>query len=142
MNRRNFIDVVSTLFSQRRNNVEKCTSTQLSFSTKYQPWNNVDERWRSTLFQCWFNVDVFAGYWGAFLKEQLSSVMLRKRDEVSFKSHSWAFTTQQTIIYSKSNSRNTRKKCEICSKLTIKTPEGRHWRRRSCVFIGNFKHIS
>ena len=38
----------------------------------------------------------------------------------------------------KVNNRNTRKKCEICSKLTIKTPE----RRRSGVFIVNFEHIS
>ena len=27
----------------------------------------------------------------------------------------------------KVNSRNTRTRCEICSKLTIKTPERRHW---------------
>ena len=32
-------------------------------------------------------------------------------------------------------------KSEICSKLTIKTPERRHW-RRSSVFIVNFEHIS
>ena len=32
---------------------------------------------------------------------------------------------------------NTRKKCEICSKLRIKTVE-----RRSGVFILNFEHIS
>ena len=36
------------------------------------------------------------------------------------------------------NNRNTRKMCEICSKLTIKTPE----RRPSGVFIVNFEHIS
>ena len=41
-------------------------------------------------------------------------------------------------IYSfKFNNRNTRKRCEICLKLTIKTPERRH-----CVFIVNFGHIS
>ena len=40
-----------------------------------------------------------------------------------------------------SNSRNTRKKCEVCSKLTITTPERRHW-HRSTVFIVNFEHIS
>ena len=39
----------------------------------------------------------------------------------------------------KINNRNTRKKCEIFSKLTIKTPERRHW-RRSGVFIVNFEH--
>ena len=41
----------------------------------------------------------------------------------------------------KINNRNTRTRCEICSKLTIKTPERRHW-RRSGVFIVNFEHIS
>ena len=30
---------------------------------------------------------------------------------------------------------------EICSKLTIKMPERRHW-RRSGIFIVNFEHIS
>ena len=40
----------------------------------------------------------------------------------------------------KVNNKNTRKRCEICSKLTIETPE-RHW-RRSGVSIVNFEHIS
>ena len=38
----------------------------------------------------------------------------------------------------KLNNRNTRTRCEICSKLTIKTPESRQW-RRSGVFIVNFE---
>ena len=41
----------------------------------------------------------------------------------------------------KVNNRNTRKRCEICSKLTIKTTERSHW-RRSGVFIVNFEHIA
>ena len=41
----------------------------------------------------------------------------------------------------KVNTRNTRTRCEICSKLTIKVPERRHW-RRSGTFIVNFEHIS
>ena len=41
----------------------------------------------------------------------------------------------------KVNNKNTRTRCEICSKLTIKTPERRHW-RRSDIFIVNFEHIS
>ena len=41
----------------------------------------------------------------------------------------------------KVNNRNTRTRCETCSKLTIKTPERRKW-RRSGVFIVNFEHIS
>ena len=51
----------------------------------------------------------------------------------------------------KVNNRNTKTRCEICSKLTIKTPERRQWWRRSgvfkwwlrsCVFIVSFEHIS
>ena len=41
----------------------------------------------------------------------------------------------------KVNDRNTRTRCEICSKLTIKIPERRHW-CRSGIFIVNFEHIS
>ena len=37
----------------------------------------------------------------------------------------------------KVNNRNTRTWCEICSKLTIKTPE----RRRSSVSIANLEHV-
>ena len=36
---------------------------------------------------------------------------------------------------------NTRKRCKICSKWTIKTPEQRQW-RRSGGLIFNFEHIS
>ena len=46
------------------------------------------------------------------------------------------------IIYLfKANNRNRRKRCEICSKLTMKRPEQNNW-RRSGVFIVNFMHIS
>ena len=41
----------------------------------------------------------------------------------------------------KVNNRNPRTRSGICSKLTIKTPERRHW-RRSGVFIVNFEHTS
>ena len=37
--------------------------------------------------------------------------------------------------------RKTWTRCEICSKLKIKTPERRYW-PRSGVFIANFEHIS
>ena len=46
-----------------------------------------------------------------------------------------------SIYLLKVNNRNIRKRCDICSKLTIKTPERRLW-RRSGVFIVNFEHIS
>ena len=42
------------------------------------------------------------------------------------------------IYLLKVNNRNTRASCEICSQLTIKTPERRHWH---CVFIFNFEYV-
>ena len=45
------------------------------------------------------------------------------------------------IYLLKVNNRNTRTSSEICSKLTMKTPERRQW-RCSGVFIINFEHIS
>ena len=50
-------------------------------------------------------------------------------------------TNPAGIYLFKVNNRNTRTRCEICSKLTINTPERRQW-RRSGVFIVNFEHIS
>ena len=41
----------------------------------------------------------------------------------------------------KVNNRNTRTRCEICSKLTLKIPKQRQW-CRSGVFIVNFEHMS
>ena len=48
---------------------------------------------------------------------------------------------RSNIYLYKVNNRNTTKRCEICSKLTIKNPERRHW-RASGVFIVNSEHIS
>ena len=45
------------------------------------------------------------------------------------------------IYLFKVNNRNTKLRCEICSKVTIKTLE-RHHCHRSGVFIVNFEHIS
>ena len=44
-------------------------------------------------------------------------------------------------IYLFKVNRNTRTRCEICSKLTLKTPERCEW-RCSGVFIVNYEHIS
>ena len=41
----------------------------------------------------------------------------------------------------KLKNRNTKTRCEICSKLTIKIAEGRQW-RCSGILIVNFEHIS
>ena len=54
---------------------------------------------------------------------------------------SWIFSNNPAGNYMfKVDNKNTRTRCEICSKLTIKTPEQR-W-HRSDVFIVNFEHIS
>ena len=50
---------------------------------------------------------------------------------------SWLFG----IYLLKVNNKNTRTRYEICSKLTVKTPERRKW-RRSGVIILKFEHIS
>ena len=53
---------------------------------------------------------------------------------------------RQASFYSAGNykfkvsNRNTRTRCEICSKLTIKTQERRHWLCCS-VFIVNYEYI-
>ena len=50
-------------------------------------------------------------------------------------------TIPANIYLFKVNNRNTRKRCEIYLKLTIKTSQQCHW-HRSGVFIVNFEHIS
>ena len=45
------------------------------------------------------------------------------------------------IYLPKVNNRNTRARCEVCPKITIKTSERRHW-RRSSVFIVMLELIS
>ena len=55
--------------------------------------------------------------------------------------HKRLFHTQLSIYLFKVNNRNTRKRCELCSKPKIKTSERSQW-RRSNVFIVNSEHIS
>ena len=59
----------------------------------------------------------------------------------SIQSASDPFPIPAGIYLLKVNNRNTRTRCEICSKLTMKTLQRRQW-RRSSVFIVSFKHIS
>ena len=54
--------------------------------------------------------------------------------------HVWVFCPACNYML-KVNNRNTRTRCGICSRLTIKTPKQHPW-RRSGLFIVNFKHIS
>ena len=46
-----------------------------------------------------------------------------------------------SIYLFKVSNRNTIKRCKICSKLTIKTPELRQWGGPG-VFLVDFEHIS
>ena len=55
-------------------------------------------------------------------------------------SDSYAFYPAANYMF-KVNHGNTRRRCEICSKLTIKTSERRQW-GGSGAFIFNFEHIS
>ena len=58
------------------------------------------------------------------------------------KKRPFVYNALPAVVYLlKVNKRNTITRCEICSKLTIKTSERRHW-GRSDVFIVNFEHIS
>ena len=61
------------------------------------------------------------------------------RSSLQQSSSHWTFFSTHSnpagIYLPKVNNRNTRTRCEICSKLTIETPE------RSGVVILNFKHI-
>ena len=55
--------------------------------------------------------------------------------------HVYYSQSRFVLLMMKGKFHDCRKKCEICSKLTIKTPERRQW-RRSSVFIINFERIS
>ena len=55
--------------------------------------------------------------------------------------NSFLFNSASTYLIKVNNNGSTRMMCEICWKLTIKTPERRHW-RRSGVFFANFEQIS
>ena len=90
------------------------------------------------------------------METQVSSVRVPVFDDVCYSNCIICFVKQDNqlnvcrtedfqfpagIYLFKVNNRNTRTTCEICSKLTIKTPERCYW-RSSGVFIVNFEHIS
>ena len=69
-------------------------------------------------------------------------IVLNTRDiyAYTYGSNCFSGTLPKETYLLKAKNRNTRTKYEICSKLTIKTPERRHW-RHSGVFIVNSEHI-
>ena len=68
------------------------------------------------------------------LKENLATATSVRLRSIFF----FTMNSPANIYLSKVYNRIARKRCEICSKLTIKVPERRH----SGVFIVNFEHIS
>ena len=71
------------------------------------------------------------------LYDSVAKLLLLFFVQISFNSH----MIPANIYLFKVTNRSIRKTCEICSKLTIKTPEPSQW-RPSGVFIVNFEHIS
>ena len=53
-----------------------------------------------------------------------------RKDKITFWKSYWEESYPANICLFQVNNRNTRKRCEICSKLTIKTLERRH-----CYYI-------
>ena len=52
----------------------------------------------------------------------------------------YCYNNPTKIYLIKVNNRNTNKRCEICSKLTIKTPKRRHWCRSVFIVALNIFH--
>ena len=70
-------------------------------------------------------------------KTFMNTLLANFVDFASLSDSSLPKATQSAITCSKLR---TRTRCEICSKLTIKKPERRQWRRCG-VLIVNFQHI-
>ena len=71
LNRRNFFNVVSTLFCPCWNNVNKHMLAQLSFSTKFQRWNNIGSLtliWRKSIYVVLLWLLWNEIYFGAFFR--------------------------------------------------------------------------
>ena len=76
------------------------------------------------------------------LIDAITTKLESNKDEIiqSLKNDVSSFQSPADISLLKVNNRNTRTRCEICSKITIKIPERRQW-RHSGIFIVNFEHV-
>ena len=106
-------------------NILKC-----SFCNSLHPSRAILPKWKHKLNHK--NYLSFTGSSRLLLKYRLRTFM----STFSIAALSSGFLFPAGIYLLKVNNRNTRTRCEICSKLTIKT------RRRSGVFIVNFEHFS
>ena len=117
----------------------------------------------ANLRHCLKSVRIRSFFWSVFsrilLHISLCSAWIRKNtDQKKFRN--WTLFTQcdekvkdssditndikvhpANIYLLKVNNKGTRKRCKICSKLTIKTPQICQW-LCSGVFVVNFEHIS
>ena len=95
--------------------------------------------WNHTSAWVYYNLHIFRI---PFLKNIAGQMLLDFADQLTRLRYFHIFfsVVPANIYLFKVNNRNTRKSCEICSQLPIKTPE-RHW-RRSGLFIVNFDHTS
>ena len=78
---------------------------------------------------------------GSVLSPLLSIIMLETISREIRISRRTALSQPAVTCLKLIEARSTRTRCEICSKLTMKIPERRQW-RRSGIFIVNFEHIS
>ena len=122
----------------KQNNISGCEIWKTLFCnnkrSNYNDYNDNDSYhvkrvWKEWIFaldfvKLWFS-DVFREY--------------RKR-QLAWNGLIFVARYPAVIYLLKVDNRNTRTKCEICSKSTIKIPV-RRW-RRSGIFIVNFEHIS
>ena len=86
------------------------------------PWKLAMNKWSSSY---WCNSS--PGYHVLWKNRKLKSDKVKLRCPAS-------------IYLLKVSNRSTRKRCDMCSKLKIKTPERRQW-CHSGVFIDSFEHI-
>ena len=101
-------------------------------------------------------LNVISSYWKPWFFEHVKKYLQTEQSAVEFiplrdyyhrhtrslfwELQVWSRWDPTNIYMLKINNQNTRKRREICSKVTIKTPERCHC--LSDVFIVNFKHIS
>ena len=77
--------------------------------------------------------------WKVYYTQKSLQALSIKANKCSYALSQNKFTAY--IYLFKVNNRKTRRRCEICSKLTIKIEERRQWGRFG-VFIVNFEHIT
>ena len=108
------------------------------------PFNNFTY-WEETTSYLFSHSGLFWA-WGKVISISLHIIFMSKKIFLNLKGYQdllfsgYCYYSADIDMF-KVNSRNTSTRCEVCSRLTINTPERRKW-RRSGVFIGNFKHIS